>query len=322
MKTTLFTFVAAAFCLTACTNEDSMSDGWDGRLHLSSSIVQQTRATFDLDVKINENEKVWLYIDGTGTGTPNYYAETLTATSSNGFTVADSKDLFFPANEESINLYAFHINPTGSLTTMPNDYPTSQLTHKVEQDQSTIANYAKSDLLYSKETKTKQDVKAASGTVTLTFKHLLSKIEVVLKKGKGGDDITISKVEILNTKLEATFTPAKATAIGDVTVGTNSSETISDANPIEIGHEFTSGSGDVLNEAIIVPQTLASGTAFIRITLQNGGVLTYSLGAGTTFATNMKYKYTITANLTDLNVESEITPWDSGTNVDNGVAEM
>lgn len=322
MKTTLFTFVAAAFCLTACTNEDSMSDGWDGRLHLSSSIAQQTRATFDLDEKINENETVWLYIDGAGSGTPKYYAETLTATSSNGFTVADNKELFFPANEESINLYAFHINPTGSTTTRPDDYPTSQLTHKVEKDQSTIVNYAKSDLLYSKVNKTKQAVKDASGTVTLTFKHLLSKIEVVLKKGKGEDGITISKVEILNTKLEAIFTPAKATAAGNVTVGTNSSETISDANPIEIGHAVTSGSEDVLNEAIIVPQKLTNGTAFIRVTLDTGGVLTYSLGAETTFAANTKYKYTITANLTGLKVESEITPWDSGATVDDGVAEM
>lgn len=321
MKTTLFTFVAAAFCLTACTNEDSMNDGWDGRLHLSSSIAQQTRATFDLDEKINENETVWLYIDGAGSGTPKYYAETLTATSSNGFTVADSKDLFFPANEESINLYAFHINPTGSVTTRPDDYPTSQLTHKVEQDQSTIANYAKSDLLYSKETKTKQDVKAASGTVTLTFKHLLSKIEVVLKKGKGEDDITISKVEILNTKLEATFTPEKATAAESVTVA--ASGTVgSDSNPIEIGNDVSGNTENKLNEAIIVPQTLANGTAFIRVTLNNGGVLTYSLGAETTFAANTKYKYTITANLTDLKVESEITPWGSGTDVDDGVAEM
>lgn len=321
MKTTLFTFVAAAFCLTACTNEDSMSDGWDGRLHLSSSIAQQTRATFDLDEKINENETVWLYIDGTGVTPTQHYAETLTATASKGFTVAGSKELFFPASEESINLYAFHINPTGSTTTRPDNYPTSQLTHKVEKDQSSIANYAKSDLLYSKETETKQDVKAASGTVTLTFKHLLSKIEVVLKKGKGEDDITISEVEILNTKLEATFTPEKATAAESVTVAP-SGNVESDSNPIKIGNDVSGNTENKLNEAIIVPQTLASGTAFIRITLQNGGVLTYSLGAETTFAANMKYKYTITANLTDLKVESEITPWGSGATVDDGVAEM
>ena len=319
MKTTLFTFVAAAFCLTACTNEDSMSDGWDGRLHLSSSIAQQTRATYDLDDKIANNEKVWLYIDGTGAGTPKYYDKELTANGSNGFTISDGSEMFFPANEEGIALYAFHIN---TATAKPNDYPAStSLSHKVEQDQSTAANYGKSDLLYAKETKTKQAVKDASGTVTLTFKHLLSKIEVVLKKGKGEDDITISKVEILNTKLEATFTPAKATEAGNVTVS-ESGSIGSDGNPIKISNEVSGTTENKLNEAIIVPQTLANGTAFIRVTLNNGGMLTYSLGAETTFAANMKYKYTITANLTDLNVESEITPWGSGATVDDGVAEM
>ena len=312
MKTSLFTLAVTALSLTACSNEDSVYDGWDGRLHLNSDIAVQTRATYDLDTKIATGEKVWLYIDGTGSGTPKYYDKELTANGSNGFTGAD--DLFFPSQEPSINLYAFHINTT---TDRSEDYPTAPITHKVEQDQSTAANYGKSDLLYSKTTKTKQEVKDASGTVNLSFKHLLSKIEVVLKKGAGMDAIDISKVEILNTKLEGSFTPSKSS--GDITVSAAGS--IVSENPIEIGTALTTTASPVLNEAIIIPQTLADKTAFIRITLDNGGVLTYNLGAATTFKANTKYRYTITAKLTGLTVTSEIANWGGDSNTD-GDAEM
>lgn len=312
MKTSLFTLAVTALSLTACSNEDSVYDGWDGRLHLNSDIAVQTRATYDLDTKIATGEKVWLYIDGTGSSTPKYYDKELTATNSNGFTGAD--DLFFPPKEEGIKLYAFHINTT---TDRPEDYPTGTLTHNVEQDQSSAANYGKSDLLYSNTTKTKKAVKDASGTVKLSFKHVLSKIEVVLKKGTGMDAVSISKVEILNTLLEGSFTPSKSS--GDITVSAAGS--ITKENPIEIGTDLTTGSPVVLNEAIIIPQTLADKTAFIRITLDNGGVLTYNLGAATTFKANTKYRYTITAKLTGLTVTSEITDWTGNSNTD-GDAEM
>lgn len=313
MKTTLFTLAIMALSLTACSNEDSMYDGWDGRLHLNSDIAVLTRATYGLDDKIANTEKVWLYIDGTGAGTPQYYNKELTANGSNGFTISDGGEMFFPAQEAGINLYAFHINTT---TARPDNYPSSSLTHKVEQTQNIAANYGKSDLLYSKTTKTKEEVKGASGTVKLTFKHLLSKIEVVLKKGTGMTAVNISKVEILNTKLEGSFTPSKSS--DDITV--TSAGSITSNNPIEIGTELTTSSA-ILNEAIIIPQTLADKTAFIRITLDNGGMLTYNLKSATTFAANTKYRYTITANLTGLTVTSEITDWTGDSNTD-GDAEM
>ncbi|MCS2889595.1 fimbrillin family protein [Parabacteroides faecis] len=200
---------------------------------------------------------------------------------------------------------------------MPDNYPTVEFTHAVTADQKTEANYAKSDLLYAKETKTQQAVKDASGAVALTFKHLLSKIEVVLKKGTGMDAVNITKVEILNTKLKGTFTPAKATGADAVAVAAADNT----AAPIEINADLTTG-GDVLNEAIIIPQTVANEAQFIKVTLSTGGELFYKLKKETTFAKGTKYKYTITANLTDLTVTSEVTGWGTGTGDDSGSAIM
>lgn len=67
--------------------------------------------------------------------------------------------------------------------------------------------------------------------VNLQFEHLLSKIEVVLVKGAGSPEI--AKMEILNTKLEAVFTPDKQSNFEVVENGTAGD------NPIEIDIDLT-----------------------------------------------------------------------------------
>lgn len=316
----------AALFLAACSTEENPSEAWDGRIHLSSGVATLTRATQNLDDKIANNETVWLYIDGSSTDADavQYYGKQLTANGSNGFTGADN--LFFPANETSINLYAFHIDEPGTANMSADAYPAVQLTHQVSQDQQSSGNgYAKSDLLYAKTSLTKENAKSNGGAVELPFKHQLSKIEVVLKKDPGVGSATIDKVEILNTQLQGTFTPSKTsesllvTASGSIDGNTH--------NPIQIDNGVTTNDAPVLNEAIIIPQTINEGTAFIRVTLSTGGVLTYQLvdddpsTSSVTFAPGTKYRYTITAKLTGLTVTSSISSW-SGNNTSTGEATM
>lgn len=311
----LTAITVATLTLAACSEEEKLpGDNWDGRIHISSNVATLTRATHNLDEQIANNEKVWLYVDKTveSSTTSEIYDKELTANGSGEFTGDDN--MFFPADATSISLYALHVNAIiaeGVAESRPTDFPgTVTLTHKVEQNQkSSDGNYAKSDLLFAKVvSKSKKDVKDASGKIELDFKHLLSKIEVVLKKGTGmGSEITIEKVEILNTQLKCSFTPSKSDAI---TLNT-SSDAINNGNSIEIDNGVTTDNGNpVLNEAIIIPQTVTSGTEFIKITLSSGGTLVYKIGeSGVTFAAQNKYKYTITANLTGLEVTSKITAW-------------
>ena len=118
----------------------------------------------------------------------------------------------------------------------------------------------------------------------------------------------ITKLEILNTKLDATFTPSKSNDGLTVTASGTTGE-----NAIEIDHDVTTNADDVLNEAIIIPQTLSDKTEFIRVTLDGGATLVYKLGAEAKFEKGTKYTYTITAKLTGLTVTSKIDDWGTGT---------
>lgn len=161
--------------------------------------------------------------------------------------------------------------------------------------------------------------------INLQFSHLLSKIEVVLVQGAGSPEI--AKMEILNTKLEAVFTPDKENSFS-VKAEDNVSEI---GNPIVIDTDLTSAedaagteeSKKNLNEAIIVPQTLTKNTPFIRVTTTAGGELVYRLPEDKTFDPAKKYRFTVTANLTELKVvNAEITDWTKETGDDDGTAEM
>lgn len=311
----LTAMTVATLTLAACSEEEKLpSDNWDGRIHISSNVATLTRATHDLDTKIGENVKVWLYIDKGSTGNDQVCYQELTSDGNNGFSGDDN--LYFPAEESSINLYALHMN-NSLVTNIPQSFPTTSQTHYVENDQkkptssgsSDPSNYAKSDLIYAKVTgKTKQKVKEDDGTIELEFTHLLSKIEVVLKKDASLGEITIDKVEILNTILSGTFTPDKS---NDFSVTVASGAGVS-AAAIEIDKDVTTDdSSPVLNEAIIIPQTLNENDAFIQLTLSTGGVLTYKLGSSDNkaFAAKTRYRYTITAKLTGLEVTSKIAAW-------------
>lgn len=305
--------------LGACSNDENL-DNLNGpvELRLTSGLEVQTRNSHNLDTQLKNGELVHVWVDDAKTDKELYADNTLTAGDQGALTGGET--MYFPETGNGVDIYAIHGNFAQDADFT--NFWTTEQTHSVAQDQRTgqgIDGYAQSDLVYAQvldQARTKQ-------AVNLTFTHLLSKVEVVLVRGKGYPNI--DRVEILNTKLEAKFTPAKAE--GDITVTVSGTE---GENPIEIDKDLTSKTNAAgndeskkkLNEAVIVPQTLASGTAFIRVTTNEGGALIYKLKQETTFAPATKYRYTVTANLTGLEVTATITPWIPQTGDDNGVAEM
>ena len=322
-KKLFLTMAAAAFMLASCGNEENeVKESWNGEIRLSSSIEAQTRATHGLDKVLGVGESVHVWVDDSkspdaGITTENLYKNNVLTVGDAGALSGDA--MYFPQSGNTVNIYALHTNAT--LT--GDEFP-GELTHTVAQDQKAAtatagAGYQGSDLVYAKIAGQARTADA----ISLTFTHMLSKIEVVLVQGKGAPNIT--SAEILNTKLKAVFTPSKTTAFS---VATDAAETIpADFNPIAIDCGTTlqadaNGSDDTkitLNEAIIVPQTLAEKTAFIRIN-EN---LIYKLPAEKTFVAGKKYRYIVTANLSGLNVvTSSITDWSPETGDNNGSAGM
>lgn len=317
MKKYLF-FAAAALALASCSNDENMPDNANDpvEIRLTSGLQVQSRATHNLDTQLKNGEKVYVWVDDAGSSvtSPELYAKNELTVGESG-NLAGSTAMYFPSTGNAVNIYAIH----GNLTEYTTFWGTQQ-THTVATDQTSgedKTGYATSDLVYCK----KDNVARTSQAVNLEFSHLLSKMEVVLVQGDGAPNI--SKVEILNTKLQATFTPDKengcsVTAAGSIADDTN--------NAITIDNDITASenkkSSPTLNEAIIVPQTIAKGTQLFRITTDNGGTLYYKVpDGGVTFAGSKKYRYTITANLSGLTVTCSISDWTAGESA-SGNAEM
>lgn len=271
-------FAAAALTLAACTGDELLdkpnAPGAQVELRLTSGLEVQTRGAHGLDTQVKEGEAVHVWVDDATTDESLYTNNTLTAGTDGALTGGET--MYFPATCNSASIYAIHGN--FGNTDMA-DFWGKEQTHTVMQDQrSDGIGYAQSDLVYCKLSNVSRNGNPT--TVGLTFEHLLSKVEVVLVQGAGSP--TISKVEILNTKLEAKFTPSKTGET--ITVTASGTE-----NPIEIDNDLNAD-----NEAVIVPQTLKKGTEFIRITTPGGEKLVYSLPAGKTFKPGEKYRFTIT----------------------------
>lgn len=308
MKTKVFFLAAlsATVMMTSCNNDDEVTNDGTTEIRLSSGITPQVRASFSTgDTQIAAGDTVAVYVDDATATTQLYGKNVLTADGSGNFTGGTA--MFFPQTGNAVNIYAFHTN--GTLATA---FPTAEITHAVSADQTAQAGYLGSDLLYASKT----NVARTTSAVELTFYHLLSKVQIALKEGNGLSATDVSKVEIMGTKLNAKFTPSTALAANAQTITKDGT-----ATAIKIEKTFSADFSSY-NDAIIVPQAVADNSDFIKLTLNNGGVLVYKLAAGTTFESGKKYIYHITANLTGLTVTSTIEDWEAVGAATTGNAEM
>lgn len=294
MKKYLF-FAAAALALAACSN-DSETENWNGEIRLRSGLdVQQTtRAATDIQgAQFDNGESVDVYINENTDATTSYLQPLTYTTDGNGGMTTQTQP-YYPTSGNGVNIYAIYPSGTkaGELFT-------------VQADQSADANYKKSDLMYGKPAQ--NPVSRTSSPVNINFSHLLSKVTVVLESGNGNPDLNEAVVTLKDVKLSATFTATAES--GSV------SEAIGDATDIKV---MTAANNALSGSAVVVPQTL--GTSFIEVKLKNGGVLTSSSLkdesdnpiSDVVLTSGKEYKYTITVNLTSLEVTSSISNWSNG----------
>lgn len=320
MKARILTMSLAvvALALTGCNkDENGVNEFQNGELRLTSGVNTLTRS-FGIDEQIKEGQEVAVYVDKATEPVSQLYGNNVLTAGSNG-ALTGGTAMYFPGDKSNIDIYAFVTNAT-----LADVFPTSALTHSVKTDQTGIADYATSDLLYAAN----KGVAFTKSDVDLKFYHMLSKVEVVLTPGSGlrTSDLTGAKVKILGTKLKADFTPDKTKTIATESERTVMITPTADDNapaPIAIQTVVTENFGTITDyaEAVIVPQAVAQSTPFIEVTLSAGATLVYRLDAETTFASGKKYQYKITVNLTGLTVTSSIANWEEGGDK-TGNAEM
>lgn len=293
---------AAALAFAACGNDET--DNWNGEIRLRSGLdVQQTtRATTNIQAtQFASGEKIDVYITEATTdgkaATTTYASPLVYTTGSNG-AMTPATQPYYPSSGNGVNIFAVY--PKGISIAANN-------TFTIKENQSTDENYKASDLMYGAPS-SNATVSRQKTAVSLQFKHLLSKVTVELKSGDGSPSLDGATVELQDVLPQTTLTASKdGSSITDAS-GTKSAIKVMQAT-----------SGNLEGSAVVIPQTLT--TSFIKVTLKDGGVLTSkaltdssnSNISSVVLASGKAYKYTITVNLTSLDVTSSITPWGSGT---------
>ena len=162
----------------------------------------------------------------------------------------------------------------------------------VSPDQSIEENYRNSDLLWAKATSTKTDA-----AVPLKFTHKLAKINVNLTSEIEGMNLSGATISICNTKISVTFDPTTG-VISDV-IG----------EPQEIKAGVTTAEA-YTTSAIVVPQTVNSGSQFIKIALGEKTYY-YTLSADKVLQPGYSHNYTLILKeqKVEVQTESKITNW-------------
>ena len=198
--------------------------------------------------------------------------------------------IYYPNGVNIIQMHAIHPSYTSGAG------------FAVQTDQTTEANYAASDLCYSKPTDYARTGSVdANGRRVLQFKHLLSKIVVNLTIDDNVTGASLPSSIYLHAK---TSTAMAFPADNDNGYTGCAASDAGDAAIIKMKQE-----------AIIPPQTIATGTTFLSFSVTGIGPMYYPLPAETTFESGKMYTYNIRVKNTGIAVTTNVTDW--GTKTEN-----
>ncbi len=279
----LLTLPLMALALAACSDKDgepqAPSSGERVPIELGYSLAGHSRAG-EYDTQLAEGTEVGVTVTDATTG------DVLCETQ---YTVADSGILalvegydqpYFPLNGNDVVIEAY----TGELSHLAN----TGLLWQICRDQTLAEDYASNDYCYAKV-----QVVPTKKTVTLPFVHMMSKVEVTLTENEGAES-SITGLSILNTS------PNFDVEDGVANVRDGSDVIILNASPTEV------------NEGILVPQTVAAGTDFLKVSLADGGSFTWAPSADLTFQPGYKYSFAVTVSAVGLSVSVTVEDWTSG----------
>ena len=289
----------AALALAACSNEEENVQAWNGEISLSAVSVSQSTRAAGQDVQstlFDEGGSIDVFINENTTGTPSTtYEQPLISTQ------------YYPSSGNGINVFAVYPNNVAGT-----NVNATAVTFNVRADQSTVVNYKGSDLMVGAPAS--NPVARTATTIPLIFKHCMTKINLNILPSDG---LSISALDNAYVRIEGITNGATF----NVKTGAVSAVERSDSAYISLGNMSVNNPDDksIAVSAIMVPQTVAAGTPFIKITLNPTGAtsttLTYTLpsGASITFDPSKVYTFNITARNSGLNIDSStITPWTDG----------
>ena len=278
-KNLLFTAIVSV-ALASCQSEEN--------LELSQSEIQLTSVVNPMSRGTSLTQQSTQIVSGQGVGViingaKEAHTNVKWMVGEDGALTNTSTPIYWSNTEATI--YAYHpYNSTWSGTDKLESF-------SVNTDQSTDAGYLNSDLLWATKTGTK-----TSNPVELSFIHKLAKINVTLTS-TDITDLSGATISICGTKTSTSFNPitgelSAASNIANIKAGVTTTEA------------YTAS-------AIVVPQTVANGTKFIKVVLGNQ-TFYYTLPSPKELKSGYSHNYTLTVKEKELEVETEsdkITDW-------------
>ena len=266
MKKTVFfkvAFVATMLGLSACNNQEVITQ--TGQIKLTTEIIPSRVTALDYQsTQIVEGQNLGVTI----TGASGDHKNVQWTVGADGVLSNGGNPVFFSGDDEAI-ITAYH----------PYDRYFTGTSHlfNVKTDQSTNEGYLASDLLWARAASTQTD-----DPVSLVFSHKLAKVNVTLVPLISGTDLSNITIFICGTKTSTYFNP---------TNGSLSEHASASVGEIKAG---VTAENAYTASAIVIPQTLAPGTQFIRI-VHGDKVYSYNIGSqGKELLSGVSHNYALT----------------------------
>ena len=268
-KFNLFVLITMA-CFTACKNNAEEAFIPENEIRLTSEITPSRVTALDYQsTQIAERQKVGVTI----VGAQGNHENVAWSVEQDGTLTNTGDPICWGEGQVTISAYhPYHAAWTGTAHEF-----------SVGTDQSTDSGYANSDLLWTNTT-----ASVISTPISLNFAHLLAKINITLSSDDIAD-LSGTIIYICGTKIATTFNPMTGALSGT-----------SDIHEIKAG--ITTGKAYTAS-AIIVPQTVAKGTKFIKLTRGNKN-FHYTLPNDMQYMPGYSYHYALKVN--ESNMESPV----------------
>lgn len=285
MRKILFLMVAAAFAVCSCNKPGPEPEPLPELIPIKLSTDISTKAT---DSQYENGDMIGVYVVNNVDGEAGTLANSGNHLDNTKFTFDGTEwkadnEVYWADQTTPADFYCYYPY-TASVSDV------TALTFSVKENQSSIADYKASDLLYGKTT----GAQPSEEPVKITTKHALSNIIVYVTPGKGYTEETLAAEDII-----VTVTGVKTTAKLNLATGAVSADgNLKDIVPYKENSYW---------RALVVPQDII-GTEIIKVTV---GSDVYTLNQTVTFEPNKQHKCTLKINRIGEGVNISIGGWES-----------
>lgn len=295
----LYTFFLslASIALVSCGDKNYYYENSSKEIKLSSRVTMEPTPRLQ-DLQIENGQSLSLFITRNNELNEVLYSNVnIIANGQGGFA---AETMYYPIDGSSIDLYAVHPYSSTASLTQPVNF-------SIDADQRDKTNYLNSDLLYA----TRLNQPRTSEAVSMVFSHKLAKVDFTIENNDGLDLGAINTVAVQNTLTSTTIDMVS----GEITPATGSTEIISSYGVIG-SPESRASVTDI--HAIVIPQTIPSGTQLFRITIGQQSYV-YTTTQPFTFVSGYQHAVKLTISAGQVSLESSILPWEDGASIGGGV---